>query len=69
MLFKSKPVPIKHVIAGPALSADEVRTVRAYLLALADTDDGRKKLEPTKLKGFAAYEQSEMMTLGKWLGL
>ncbi|HSV68864.1 MAG TPA: PhnD/SsuA/transferrin family substrate-binding protein [Methylibium sp.] len=69
VLFKSKPVPIKHVIAGPALSADEVRTVRAYLLALADTDDGRKKLEPTKLKGFAAYEQSEMMTLGKWLGL
>ena len=69
LLAQSKAVPIKHVIAGPALTAEQVAMVREYLIALDASDDGRKKLEPSKLRGFAAYDTAAMMALGKWLGV
>lgn len=69
VLATSKAVPIKHVIASPKLSAEQAQAVREYLLALDASEDGRKKLEPTKWKGFAAYDNAEMMALGNWLGL
>ena len=69
LLFRSKPVPIKHIIASPKLTPDQVSTVRAYLLALDSTDEGRKKLEPTKYTGFAAYDTAAMLAIGTWLGL
>jgi phosphonate transport system substrate-binding protein len=69
VLATSKAVPIKHVIASPKLSAEQVEAVRDYLLTLDSTEDGRKKLEPTKWKGFAAYDNAALMALGTWLGL
>ena len=69
LLFRSKPVPIKHIIASPKLRPDQVSTVRAYLLALDSTEEGRKKLEPTKYSGFAAYDTAAMLAIGTWLGL
>jgi len=69
VLAQSKTVPIKHVIAAPSLSVEQVATVREYLLGLDTSDEGRKKLEPSKLRGFAAYDDAAMMALGKWLGL
>lgn len=69
VLGTSKAVPIKHVIASPKLSAEQAAAVRDYLLALDSTDEGRKKLEPTKWKGFAAYDNAALMALGTWLGL
>ena len=69
VLGTSKAVPIKHVIASPKLSAEQAAAVRDYLLALDSTDEGRKKLEPTKWKGFAAYDNATLMALGTWLGL
>ncbi|MEO6363651.1 MAG: phosphate/phosphite/phosphonate ABC transporter substrate-binding protein [Caldimonas sp.] len=69
ILGKSKPVPIKHMIAGPSLTPDQVQRVRDYLIGLDDSDEGKKKLEPTKFEGFAAYNEADMLVLGKWLGL
>jgi phosphonate transport system substrate-binding protein len=69
VLAQSKQVPIKHVIAAPSLSAEQVASMREYLVALDASDEGRKKLEPSKLRGFAVYDEAEMMALGKWLGL
>ena len=69
VLAKSKPVPIKHIIASPNLPPDLVEKLRDYLLTLDSTEDGRKKLEPTKYQGFAAYDEAAMLVLGKWLGL
>ena len=69
VLGTSKAVPIKHVIASPKLSAEQASAVREYLLALDSSDDGKKKLEPTKWKGFAAYDSAQLMALGTWLGL
>jgi ABC-type phosphate/phosphonate transport system substrate-binding protein len=69
ILAKSRPVPIKHVLAGPRLSPEQVTKVRDYLLALDSSEAGQKKLEPTKYKGFMAYDQAELLRIGTWLGL
>ncbi len=69
VLAKSRTVPIKHIIASPVLSAEQVETVREYLLTLDGTEDGRKKLAPTKYSGFERYDQAALLTLGAWLGL
>jgi phosphonate transport system substrate-binding protein len=69
VLATSKAVPIKHVIASPKLPAEQAEAVRDYLLALDSTEEGRKKLEPTKWKGFALYDNAALMALGTWLGL
>jgi phosphonate transport system substrate-binding protein len=69
ILFKSKPVPIKHLIASPNLSAEQFNAVRDYFIGLDSTDEGRKKLEPIKLQGFAPYDQATLLQLGTWLGL
>ena len=69
VLAQSKTVPIKHVIAGASLSAEQVNAVREYFVALDTNDEGRKKLEPSKLRGFAVYDDAAMMALGKWLGI
>jgi phosphonate transport system substrate-binding protein len=69
VLAQSKPVPIKHIIASPNMSAADVDAVRDYLLALDTTEEGKKKLAPTKWSGFAAYDQAALMAMGVWLGL
>jgi phosphonate transport system substrate-binding protein len=69
VLATSKAVPIKHMIASSKLNAEQIDAVRDYLLTLDATEDGRKKLEPTKWKGFAAYDNAQLMALGTWLGL
>ncbi len=69
ILAKSRPVPIKHVIASPTLPQDQADKVRDYLLTLDTTDEGKKKLEATKYAGFAPYKQADMLTIGTWLGL
>ena len=33
------------------------------------TEAGRKKLEPLKVQGYAAYDAAAFMALGAWLGL
>jgi phosphonate transport system substrate-binding protein len=69
VLGKSKPVPIKHIIASPNLSDDQVEKLREYLLALDSNDEGKKKLEATRYTGFARYDEAAMMAIGTWLGL
>lgn len=69
VLTKSKAVPIKHLIAAPSITPEQVAAVRDYFVALDATDEGRKKLEPMKLRGFMAYDEKAMLELGKWLGL
>ncbi len=69
VLASSRPVPIKHVIASPALTPDQVQRVRDYFIALDTTDAGRKKLEPLKIQGYAPYDTAALLALGSWLGL
>jgi ABC-type phosphate/phosphonate transport system substrate-binding protein len=69
VLAQSKPVPIKHIIASPSMSAEQLDKVREYLVALDSTDEGKKKLEPTKYVGFERYDEAAMLAIGVWLGL
>ncbi len=69
VLVKTKPVPIKHIIASPALSSAQVDKLRAYFVALDTSDEGRKKLEPIKITGYMAYDTAALLALGTWLGL
>ena len=69
VLAKSKPVPIKHIIASPALDAADLERVRQYFIGLDTTDAGRKKLEPIKIQGYVAYDTTALMALGTWLGI
>jgi ABC-type phosphate/phosphonate transport system substrate-binding protein len=69
VLAKSRVVPIKHFIASPAFTAEQVARLREYLLALDTSDEGRKKLEPVKVKGYMAYDTTALLALGQWLGL
>jgi phosphonate transport system substrate-binding protein len=69
VLAKSRPVPIKHIIASPAITAEQVQLLRDYFVALDSTEPGRKKLEPIKVQGYAAYDTAALMKLGDWLGL
>jgi ABC-type phosphate/phosphonate transport system substrate-binding protein len=69
VLGQSRPVPIKHIIASNSLTPEQVDAVRDYLLALDTTDDGRKKLAPTKYTGFERFDDAELLKIGSWLGL
>ena len=69
VLGTSKPVPIKDLIAGPALSAEQVQKVREYLVTLDASEEGRRKLETLKYEGFAPFSQADLLAIGKWLGL
>lgn len=69
VLTKSKAVPIKHLIASPSIGAEQLAALRQYFTELDASEEGRKKLEPSKLKGFMPYEQAAMLALGSWLGL
>lgn len=69
VMAKSRPVPIKHLIAGPALTAEQQTQVRDYLLALHDSEDGRKRLEALRYTGFDRFDEPAMLALGTWLGL
>lgn len=69
ILAQSKPVPIKHILASPTLSAADFEKVRDYLIGLDTSDEGKKKLEPTKYSGFEKFDEAKMIEIGAWLGL
>jgi ABC-type phosphate/phosphonate transport system substrate-binding protein len=69
ILAQSKSVPIKHIVASPNLSAEQIEKLRDYLIGLDGSDEGKKKLEPTKYTGFEKYDEAKMLELGAWLGL
>jgi ABC-type phosphate/phosphonate transport system substrate-binding protein len=69
VLGKSRPVPIKHVLAGPGIGNEDLERVREYFLTLDSTEAGRKKLEPIKVQGYAAFDAAALQSLGTWLGL
>lgn len=69
VLFVSRPVPIKHLIVGPQVSAEDFARLRDYFIELDSTEEGRKKLLGIQWKGFAAYDEAELIRIGTWLGL
>jgi len=69
VLVKSKSVPIKQVIASAKLPAEDVERIRETLLALGNSDAGRKALAPSGYKGFQAPDPALEAASIAWLGL
>jgi ABC-type phosphate/phosphonate transport system substrate-binding protein len=69
VLARSRAVPIKHVLAGPGINAEQLAALRQYFVDLDSTEAGRRKLEPMKVEGYAAFDTAALLALGVWLGL
>lgn len=69
VLFTSKPVPIKHLLASPKLSESQRDQVAAYFNGLDQNADGKKRLESLNVQGFLPGDQPALLGLGKWLGV
>ena len=69
VIFTSKPVPIKHLIAGAKLPEAQRAQVAAYFVGLDQNADGKKRLESLNVQGFLVADQATLLGLGKWLGI
>jgi ABC-type phosphate/phosphonate transport system substrate-binding protein len=69
VLFESRPVPIKHLIAAPSMSKDDVERVRELMVGLERSKDNRRALERIGFQGFIAGDDRTLAEIGKWLGI
>jgi ABC-type phosphate/phosphonate transport system substrate-binding protein len=67
VMMQSKAVPIKELIASPSLSAQDFAHIQQYFLNLEATDEGQRRLTKLGYKGFATYDESALIGLGRWL--
>jgi ABC-type phosphate/phosphonate transport system substrate-binding protein len=67
VLLKSKPVPIKELIASPNLPAQDLAHIQQYFLNLELTEEGQKRLAKLGYKGFATFDERQLVELGRWL--
>ena len=67
VLFESKPVPVKHVIASSKMQQDEVEKIRSVLLGLDASEPGKKVLMQIGQKGFTMGGEKLLSGYGKWL--
>jgi phosphonate transport system substrate-binding protein len=68
VLFESKAVPIKHMIASTRMSPGDVQKVRDLMLGLDKSAAGDKILAKIGYKGYEAGDQQQLVALTKWLG-
>jgi phosphonate transport system substrate-binding protein len=68
VLYESKAVPIKHVIASTKMRDMDVKTVRAVMLGLDKSDAGQKILAKIGYKGYESGDPQQLAVLTKWLG-
>ncbi len=69
ILFESRPVPIKHLIASPSLSKGDVEKIQDEFLFLDKSDAGRRILAKIGFRGFDLPDQKLLADLAKWLGI
>ena len=68
VLLRSKPVPIKELIASPSLSAQDLAHIQQYFINLDTTDEGQRRLAKLGYKGFASFDERQLIEIGRWLG-
>ncbi len=68
VLFESKPVPIKHVIASAKMSDTDLEKVRALLVGLDKSAAGQKILAKIGYKGYESGDLQQLAVLTRWLG-
>jgi ABC-type phosphate/phosphonate transport system substrate-binding protein len=68
VLYESKPVPIKHVIASTKMRDRDLEKVRALMLGLDKSEAGQKILAKIGYKGYERGDPQQLAVLTKWLG-
>ena len=69
VLFESRPVPIKHLIASPNLSTGDIDQIQAVFLGLDKSPAGRAILAKIGFRGFNLPDAKLLAELTKWLGI
>lgn len=69
VLFTSKPVPIKHMIASSKLPEAQRAQLTQYFVGMEQTPEGKKRLESLNVQGFVEFDQRALVSIGKWLGV
>jgi ABC-type phosphate/phosphonate transport system substrate-binding protein len=69
VLFESRPVPIKLLIASRSVSRDDMEKIRSVFLTLEETKEGQKILAKIGFQGFLAPDYEQASSLMKWLGI
>ncbi len=69
VLYRSRPVPIKQIIASSKLSAEDQQRIRDTLVGLRDSKPGRDALDAVGYKGFVAPNPEFESSTIAWLGL
>src|SRR5262245_2729933 len=69
VLFESRPVPIKHVIASPNVPKEEVQKIRDVFLNLEHTKGGQAILQKLGFTGYLKPDENQTAELTKWLGI
>jgi len=69
VLFESRPVPIKHLIAAPSMSKEDVERVRAFFLGLETSKENRRLLDKIGFAGFVTGNERQLAEITKWLGI
>jgi len=68
VLYESKAVPIKHMIASTKMSVMDLEKVRTVMLGLDKSDAGQKILAKIGYKGYESGDPQQLALLAKWLG-
>jgi ABC-type phosphate/phosphonate transport system substrate-binding protein len=69
VIYRSRPVPIKQIIASSKMSAEDQQKLRAALTTLRDSKPGRDALDAVGYKGFVAPNPEFESSTIAWLGL
>jgi phosphonate transport system substrate-binding protein len=69
VIGKSKPIPIKHLIASAKITPEQRRQLTDYFTTLEDIKDGKKRLDAANVQGFMAYDEKTLVALATWLGV
>jgi len=69
VLFESRPVPIKHLIAAPSLANGDVEKIRELFLGLGNSKEGQLVLQKLGFQGFLRPDAQQTHELTKWLAI
>ena len=69
VLFASRPVPIKQLIASPNLPAADAERVRELFIGLEKAPGGAAILQKIGFKRFQRGDDAQMAELTAWLGI
>lgn len=67
VVHKSKAVPTWALIAAPWTSQADVEKIRAAVIALSDSESGRKILRQIEVEGFQPAKRDQYLAMLDWL--